>query len=221
MNSGDEDAVKEDHGEVLTGMYAPGCASLEEARLTEEQAQEQRATTSSKEPRVPPRSQSPAYDSSNEDTLEGPEHVWSQTKQSFRKNKAWVRRLAESALALPAPEPERKPTPLTSPVNSDDEWMSEDQRRKIESAKRMATRGTKTSRPPPRSPSTPEAKNPTKEAKASKPTKGQVKGQESPVAKATHPMQTRKRASGAGCLRPGGGSGQTDTCVASGNPSKT
>jgi hypothetical protein len=48
-----------------------------------------------------------------------------------------------------------------------------------------------------------------------------VKGQESPVAKARHPMETRRRASGAGGLRPGGGSGQTDTCVANGNPSKT
>jgi hypothetical protein len=48
------------------------------------------------------------------------------------------------------------------------------------------------------------------------------KGQESPVAKATQPrMQTRSQASRAGGLRPGGGSGQTDTCVAQGHPSKT
>jgi hypothetical protein len=59
---------------------------------------------------------------------------------------------------------------------------------------------------------------PTKEQKAPK---QPVKGQESPVAKATHPMVTRQRASGAGGLRSGGGSGQTDTCVAQGNPSKT
>jgi hypothetical protein len=60
---------------------------------------------------------------------------------------------------------------------------------------------------------------PTKEQKAPK---QPVKGQESPVAKATHPMATRTRtASGAGSLRPGGSSGQTDTCVAQGNPSKT
>jgi hypothetical protein len=84
MNSGDEDAVKEEHGEELTGMYAPGRASLDQARLTEEQAQEQRAAASSQatpqassqEPRIPPRSQSPAYDSSDDDTLEGPEHIW-------------------------------------------------------------------------------------------------------------------------------------------------
>jgi hypothetical protein len=60
--------------------------------------------------------------------------------------------------------------------------------------------------------------NPTKEQQAPK---QPVKGQESPVAKATHPMETRRKASGAGGLRPGGGSGQTDTCVANGNPSKT
>jgi hypothetical protein len=39
---------------------------------------------------------------------------------------------------------------------------------------------------------------------------------------ATHPMATRQSASRAGGLRPGvGGSGQTDTCVASSHPSKT
>jgi hypothetical protein len=61
-----------------------------------------------------------------------------------------------------------------------------------------------------------------KVAKAPPPTKGQVKGQESPGAKDTQPrMQTSSQASRAGGLRSGGGSGQTDTCVASGNPSKT
>jgi hypothetical protein len=103
-------------------MYAPGCASLDEARLTEEQAQEQRAAASfqavssqatsqvlSQESRVPPRSQSPAYNSSDDDTLDGPEHMWSQTKGVYRRNKAWVKKLAESALALPAPEPVKPP----------------------------------------------------------------------------------------------------------------
>jgi hypothetical protein len=40
-------------------------------------------------------------------------------------------------------------------------------------------------------------------------------------AKASHPMATRKAASRAGSWRPGGGSGQTDACVANGHPSKT
>jgi hypothetical protein len=57
-----------------------------------------------------------------------------------------------------------------------------------------------------------------KGAKAPPPTKGQ----ESPGTEAPTPrMQTRSQASRAGGLRPGGGSGQTDTCVAQGNHSKT
>jgi hypothetical protein len=57
-----------------------------------------------------------------------------------------------------------------------------------------------------------------------------LKGQESPRSETakkpapdSHPMATRRQrqASGAGCLRPGGGSGQTDTCVVLYNPSKT
>jgi hypothetical protein len=93
------------------------------------------------------------------------------------------------SVTSPAPEP-RIPTP----VNSDDEEVSEDQKRMIVRGKKMARRGTAqgTSRT-----------KPTEEAKAS------------------HPMATRKTASRGGGLRPGGGSWQTDTCVASDNPSKT
>jgi hypothetical protein len=36
-----------------------------------------------------------------------------------------------------------------------------------------------------------------------------------------HPMRTRSQASRAGGLQSGGGLGQTDTCVAQGNPSNT
>jgi hypothetical protein len=58
-------------------------------------------------------------------------------------------------------------------------------------------------------------------AKAPPPTKGQVKGQESPVAKATHPMATRTRkASGAGGLRGVDGSGQALGCGHASPPSK-
>jgi hypothetical protein len=70
---------------------------------------------------------------------------------------------------------------------------------------------------PPRAPA--EVPQPTKEQQAPK---QPVKGQESPGTKVPTPrMQTRSRASRAGGLRSGGGSGQTDTCVAQGNPSKT
>jgi hypothetical protein len=52
---------------------------------------------------------------------------------------------------------------------------------------------------------------------------GKKKAPKVPV-KSEHPMGTRsksKTASGAGSLRPVGGSGSTDTCVATGRPSKT
>jgi hypothetical protein len=60
-------------------------------------------------------------------------------------------------------------------------------------------------------------------AKAPPPNQGQGSGQESPVAKATHPMQTRQRsASGAGSLRGVDGLGKTDVARASKGPhSKT
>jgi hypothetical protein len=63
-------------------------------------------------------------------------------------------------------------------------------------------------------------------AKAPTSTKGRAvrqqssQGQESPGTQVPPPMQTRKRASGAGGLRGVAGSGSNgDTCVATGNPS--
>jgi hypothetical protein len=63
-------------------------------------------------------------------------------------------------------------------------------------------------------------KKPVPEAQALKP----MKGQESPETKVSKPMQTRAQAqaaSGAGCLRPGGGSWQKRTFGAKGTPPKT
>jgi hypothetical protein len=146
-----------------------------------------------------------------------------------------------------SPVSTRQATPLNS---DDDESRSHDQQRALNLGKKMSQRnvprcpsapGTRQAMggaPGTRSRAVPEPPTPDsvelkaaasqrapagqpKGAEAPPSTKGQVKGQESPVAKATHPMQTRQRASGAGGLRPGGGSGQTDTCVASGHPSKT
>jgi hypothetical protein len=128
-------------------------------------------------------------------------------------------RAAGKAIAsLPKAEPERQPTPLTSPGNSEDEGMSGDQRRQVEKAKRMAARSApKRAAASPRAP----ADQPTG-AKGPPPTKGQVKGQESPETKVSKPMETRRQAaSRAGGLRSGGGSGQKDTSVSRGNPSKT
>jgi hypothetical protein len=207
MRSDEEDALKDEHGEELTGVYAPGYSSLDQAKLTAEQAEAQRAVSA---PREPPRSQSPAYNSSDDDDLSQPEWKWSQTGGILRKNKAWTRRIAESALALPAPEPQkplpapepRQPTPVPSDSEDQDE-MSEDQKRAANLGRKMSKRATQ---------------KPVPEAKASKP----VKGQESPGTKVPKPMETRRQAaSRAGGLRSGGGSGQTGTCVASGNPPKT
>jgi hypothetical protein len=58
-------------------------------------------------------------------------------------------------------------------------------------------------------------------AKAPPPTKGQVKGQESPVAKATHPMASRTRnASGAGGLRGVDGSGSIGAVCGLSSPAR-
>jgi hypothetical protein len=170
--------------------------------LSPEQAAAQRGTSSEPAPREPPRSQSPACNSSDDDEL-------SQTTSCLghvRQNKAWVKRLAASALALRAPS-ERHPTPVSSDTE-DHEEMTEDQKRCARTGKKLAAAA---------SPKAPAVK-PVQEAKASK---SLVKGQESPETKVSKPMATRSQASRAGSLRPGGGSGQTDTCVAQGNLSKT
>jgi hypothetical protein len=115
----------------------------------------------------------------------------------------------------------RAATTVPTPLNSEDEdwsWMTEDQRRKAETAKRILAQGTQEkAAAPPRTP----ADQPTG-AKAPTPTKGQAKGQESPETEVSHPMETGKRtASRAGGSGSGGGSGKTDTSVSRGNPSKT
>jgi hypothetical protein len=156
---------------------------------------------------TPVHSDSESSASSDDDDLSMPEWIRSRSKGTMRKNKAWIQRLAQSALALPPtePEPKRQPTPLTSPANSDDEGVSEDQRRMANKAKRMAQKGT-----PKGTAQGTGRKNPTEEAKASHPMVDH------------HPVVTRRQeASRAGGLRSGGGSGKTDTRVASGNPSKT
>jgi hypothetical protein len=43
--------------------------------------------------------------SSDDDTLDGSGYIYSATLGEFRRNKAWTRKLANAALALPAPEP--------------------------------------------------------------------------------------------------------------------
>jgi hypothetical protein len=103
----------------------------------------------------------------------------------MRRNKAWVRKLAEDALALPAPEPQkalpapdppRQPTPVSYDTE-DQEVMTEDQKRVARMAKKKSVAATAR---------VPEPK-PVPEAKASKPTKGQ----ESPETEVSPPMVTR------------------------------
>jgi hypothetical protein len=145
-----------------------------------------------------------------------------------------------------SPVSTRSPTPLNS---DDDDAMSLDQQKAANLGKKMARRSVPRSPSAPgtrqalggapgtRSRAVPEPPSPdpmvskaaasqgasadqSTGAKAPPPTKGQVKGQESPVAKATHPMQTRTRASGAGGLRGVDGSGQTQGRGHASPPSK-
>jgi hypothetical protein len=207
MNSDDEDSKKDEHGEELKGMYAQGCSSLEQARISEQQAQMQRAMAS-------------------------------------------VQNSSPNVLALLSPGTTRQPTPVNS-EDEDWSWMHEGQRKLAEIAKAELAKNPVLSLPPPRPATRipdPEVQTPAKDtvvkktvkkaaasprapadqptgAKAPPPTKGQAKGQESPETKVSTPMETRgqakKKASGAGGLRGVAGSGQTDTRVAKGHPSKT
>jgi hypothetical protein len=93
----------------------------------------------------------------------------------------------------------KEETPMNSDTE-DQEGLSEDQKRAIARAKKMAA------------PKSTSAGGTAQRMGRSKPME---------EAKASYPMQARRQASGAGGLRSGGGSGKTDTCVAQGNPSKT
>jgi hypothetical protein len=147
--------------------------------------------------RTPPRSQSPVGGSSDEDGPTGSEWIWSHAKGCMRRNKFFRNKAATDdskieTIIPPAVEIVSAPHKST-PVNSDNEdqeEMSEDQRRLLEHGIRKGSKGSR---------------------KGTRP----VTEQES-----THPMGTRRQASRAGGLRPVGGSGQTDACVANGHPSK-
>jgi hypothetical protein len=155
--------------------------------------------------------------SSDDHDPESPQYIWSSSKGIFRKNKHWNSGKSANVPALPAPGPQkalsapdlkalpapepRSPTPVSSDTE-DREEMTEDQKRLERTGKKKATKASR---------------YPVPEAKASKP----VKGQESPETKVSNPMVTRRQASRAGGLRPGGGLGSTDTCVDLFNPSKT
>jgi hypothetical protein len=200
INSSDEDDEKMKPDE-LTGMYTAEMNPKEGPKvLTAAEVAFQRAATGANEDQAslaqtPARSLSPIGP-------DGDDWSW-MNPQQLRLATAAVNAIAEGKTKTPS----RPVSPTSEPVIQAPAKAAPLEIKTVSKSKAAA---------PPRAP----ADQPTG-AKAPPPTKRQVKGQESPEAKASHPMQTRKPPSGAGGLRSGGGSGQTDTCVAQGNPSKT
>jgi hypothetical protein len=168
-----DDEAKEDvEADEEHGMYTSEMDPKKGPKVpSQAEAARQRATKKALEAfKKASRPGTPIGGSSDEDDPASPATIWSQSRRCFRPNKNRPK------------QEERIPTPLTSPVNSDDEGMSEDQRRMADLGKKMARKGVKK--------------------------QGQVPvgkrltgGQESPVARATRPMSTRAKASGAGGLR--------------------
>jgi hypothetical protein len=184
-NSDEEDAIKEEHGDTLEGMYTPGMNPEKgPVKLTQAQVAAQKAAA-----QALPRSQTPVGGSSDDDDPGGSEHIWSQTRGCMRKNKNYRKAATNDSKAnAPVPAFVPEPTRLLTPVNSD----TEDQEYMTEDQKRCARTGNKKSKKASIQPMSPK------------------------------PMETRRQAaSRAGGLQSVGGSGQTDTCVAQGNPSKT
>jgi hypothetical protein len=124
MNSDEEDAPDEEHGDVLEGMYTPGMDPEKgPVRLTQAQVAAQ----------APPRSQTPVSGSSDDDDSNGSEYVWSQTKGCMRKNKKYRKAVTDDSKAnvsvpISIPEPTHQPTPVNSDTE-DQEYMTEDQKR--------------------------------------------------------------------------------------------
>jgi hypothetical protein len=221
MASSDEDDPKMKPDE-LTGMYTSEMDPKQGPRkLSQSEAARQRAVAQARKEEMilsVPRVESPDPEftfesteppnvlksggSSDDDTLDRPEYIWSNTQGVQRRNKAWVRRLADSALSLLAPEPE----PAMGAKTEDN----------------PATRSRVVAEPSALPPSMgfPKGKKAAASQRAPAGTKVPPPTLEQQAPE--HPMATRTRqASRAGSLRPGGGSGQTDTCVTQGNPSKT
>jgi hypothetical protein len=198
MNSDEDDSVKEEHGEVLTGMYtAEMDPNLGPQKLTTAQVAVQKAAAQAlkalEAQKVPPRSQSPMGGSSDEDEPTGSEWIWSQTpKQVFQRSGTNRRFKSRDSTGSSLLDTSRKCTPQSEgSINVPTDTLPD------------LKKGKKSSVPAPK-------KGAGKKA-ADKPADPE----------ATQPMKTRS-VSRAGSLRPGvGGSWQKDTCVASSHPSKT
>jgi hypothetical protein len=207
MNSDDDDALEEEHGDEEKGMYTPWMDPKNgPVKLTQNQVTVQKAAAHIL--KASPRPQQPVRGSSDDDEPTGSEWIWSQTKGCMRRNKFFRQKAAtEDSKAIdtksvsmpPASNPAvprpSTPTGSTSPVATVNVPMdtlpdlSKGKKGRASTAKKGA--GKKAANRP----AEPEA---------------------------THQMTTRQTASRAGGLRPGvGGSGQKDTRVASSHPSKT
>jgi hypothetical protein len=156
-------------------------------------------------------------------------------KGAIKLTKRQVAAQKAAAVASRPPAPEPGPEPQPTPKSSDTEHKSlvEGAKKRLAVPQSPSADGQE-GKPATRSravagPSTGKKasgkKASTRTADPTQPTGAKAppptKGQESPETKVSTPMVTRNQASRAGGLRPGGGSGQTDTCVAQGNPSKT
>jgi hypothetical protein len=127
MNPDDDDALEEEHGDKLTGMYTPEMdPKMGQVKLTQNQVAVQKAAAHIL--KAPPRSQSPVGGSPDGDEPTGSEWIWSQTKSCMRKNKHFRERTATEDLkaktmtpptvdpvpAAIAKAPPRPPTPTGS-----------------------------------------------------------------------------------------------------------
>jgi hypothetical protein len=246
MNSDDEDSKKEEHGDKLTNMYANGCPSLDQARMTEQQAQALRAQAQGFSQSAP---MSPSSSFSSQLAIEadtGVEHQKQSQipprpvarceevpfdevppKASSKEMKAITyapSRFEETKVSEPMTQPQAKGAQTAGAKPPYATRLPE------EPAQRPAQKKSPKAAAPPKAPP-----DQPKEAKASTPTKGQgarqqsAKGQESPGTKVPspmvdhHPMATRAKTrtgSGAGDFRGVDGSGSIGAVCGSSSPAR-
>jgi hypothetical protein len=195
MNSDEEDAKKDEHGEELTGMYAPECASLDQARISEQQAQAQRALASSQDSPASVLVSAGITPAASPADPDGEDWSWMNPNQ--RKLAVAATKACAERRELPAPEPAKRVEPkVQAPATGPPLVIV-----KAAASPRAPADQPKGAKAPPRK-----------------------KGQESPVAKATPPMatrsQTKEEASGAGGLRGKAGSGQTGAVCGKSSPAR-
>jgi hypothetical protein len=205
-NSEDEDSPKEEHGDVETGMYTEGLKAP--VLISQHEVARQKAAASciksvGENAWIESGSNHPSEDSG-----------FSESSQSAPASPANSRCGSRFETVVPevTPDPsDSEQSPISNPsvprspistVIVPPDPLSPQKKRNMGETPPIAT--TPTGEAPPKKGSGKKA--------ATRPADQE----------ATHPMLTRQKASRAGGLRPGvGGSGETDTCVASSYPSKT